>query len=75
MSFDVEIDDELEVEWRPGSARSERCVWVLFTAQDGTPFVTGERWLLDAEVLIFHSEVIFPLIDGDRVLSKRKVRR
>jgi len=70
----IEIDDEIEVLWREGSARAEPRVWVVFTARDGTPFVTGDRSVLKQNPFPFHfgAGVVWPLIDGDLVASVRK---
>jgi hypothetical protein len=70
----IEIDDELEVLWCEGSARCEPRVWVVFTASDGTPFVTDDRRLLESNAMPFHfgAGVLWPLIDDDLVASVRK---
>ncbi len=72
-SLGIEIDDELEVTWRTGSARNEKRVWVLFTHLDGTPFVTADREILKMEPMPFYfGGAVWPLLDGDAVTSVRR---
>lgn len=64
--LNIEIGDELVMQWTNG-APWEPNVRVVFTEQDGAPFVV--------DLPVHTMGPIFPLIDGDMVVEHKKARR